>query len=196
VSRIGRKPVALPAGVSVALEGERVVVSGPKGELALALHPAVRVTVDEGERLVRVERSTNQKFHRAMHGTTRSLIANMVTGVTEGYQKVLEVHGVGYRARVEGGELILQVGYSHPVELPIPQGLEVTAEQVRRTAEGRGGSAVIQVITVTGIDKQLVGEFAAEVRRVKPPEPYLGKGIRYRGEEIRRKVGKSFVSVG
>ena len=186
----------LPAGVSAALGDGRVVVSGPKGELSLAIHPALRVSLDEEARLLRVERTSNQKFHRAIHGTIRSLIANMVTGVTEGYQKVLEVHGVGYRARVEGGELVLQVGYSHPVHLPVPEALEVTAEQLRRAGEGRGGSAVIQVITVSGIDKQMVGEFAAEVRRVKPPEPYLGKGIRYRDEQIRRKEGKSFVSAG
>jgi len=196
VSRVGRKPVSLPAGVSVKVAGGRVLVSGPKGELSLEVNPALTVALDEETRLLRVERSSDQKFQRAIHGTTRSLIANMVIGVTDGYQKVLEVHGVGYRARVEEGELVLQVGYSHPVHLPVPGGLEVTAEQIRRAGEGRGGSAVIQVITVSGIDKQLVGEFAAEVRRVKKPEPYLGKGIRYQGEQIRRKLGKSFVSTG
>jgi len=202
VSRIGKMPVSLPPGVTVRLEDGQVLVSGPKGQLSLDVNPALRVSLDEEARSLRVERSSNRKFHRAIHGTTRSLIANMVTGVTEGYQKVLEVHGVGYRARVEGGELILQVGYSHPVHLPVPEGLEVTAEQTRRTSEGfgagggRGAGSIIQVITVSGRDKQQVGEFAAQVRRVRRPEPYLGKGIRYRGEQVRRKEGKSFVSGG
>ncbi len=188
MSRIGRMPVSYPPGVTVVVKDQRVEVSGPKGELSLEVNPVLAVSVDEGQRMLRVERSRDLKFHRAIHGTTRSLIANMVTGVTEGYQKVLEVHGVGYRARVEDGELVLQVGYSHPVNLPIPEGLEVTAEQVRLP----GG--MVQVITVSGIDKQQVGEFAAGTRRVKTPEPYLGKGIRYRGEQIRRKAGKSFVT--
>ena len=188
MSRIGRTPVSYPPGVHVVVKERRVEVRGPKGELTLEVSPALAVRVDEEARTLRVERSTDQKFHRAIHGTTRSLIANMVTGVTEGYQKVLEVHGVGYRARVEGGDLVLQVGYSRPARLAIPRGLEVTAEQARLP------SGVIQVVTVSGIDKQQVGEFAAEVRRVKPPGPYLGKGIRYRGEQVRRKAGKSFVS--
>ena len=188
MSRIGRMPVSYPSTVSVKVAEGQVVVRGPKGELSLDVNPVLVVSVDEGQRMLRVERSRDLKFHRAIHGTTRSLIANMVTGVTEGYQKVLEVHGVGYRARVEDGALVLLVGYSHPVNLPIPEGLEVTAEQVRLA------SGVIQVITVSGIDKQQVGEFAAETRRVRPPEPYLGKGIRYRDEQVRRKAGKSFVT--
>lgn len=187
MSRIGRKPVIYPPSVSVTVTDGGVRVRGPKGELEVPVHPVLRLEHDEASRTLRVERTSDGKFHRAVHGTIRSLIANAVTGVTEGYQKVLEVHGVGYRARVEGRQLVLQVGYSHPVSLGIPEGLEVTAEQVR------GPAGVIQVITVSGIDKQKVGEFAAQVRRVRPPEPYLGKGIRYRGEQIRRKAGKSFV---
>jgi large subunit ribosomal protein L6 len=176
--------------VTVALEDRRVRVRGPKGELSLDVHPALTLQLDLQARTLVVGRSREEKFDRAVQGTTRSLLANMVTGVTEGFQKVLEVHGVGYRARVEGGQLVLQVGFSHLVQLEVPAGLTVTAEQVRQT----GG--VIHVITVSGADKQQVGEFAAEVRRVKAPEPYLAKGIRYRGEQIRRKAGKAFVSGG
>lgn len=187
MSRIGRQPVTYPPTVTVEVTDGGVRVRGPKGELTLQVHRALRVHHEEASRTLRVERISGGKFHRAIHGTIRSLIANMVIGVTEGYRKVLEVHGVGYRARMEDSQLVLQVGYSHPVNLPVPEGLEVTAEQVRRP------SGMVQVITVTGIDKQMVGEFAAQVRRVRPPEPYLGKGIRYRGEQIRRKAGKSFV---
>jgi len=190
VSRIGKKPVSYPATVTVALEDRRVRVRGPRGELSLDVHPALTLQVDVQARTLAVGRSSEEKFDRAVQGTTRSLLANMVTGVVTGFQKVLEVHGVGYRARVEAGRLVLQVGFSHPVELAVPAGLTVTAEQVRQT------SGVIHVITVSGADKQQVGEFAAEVRRVKPPEPYLAKGIRYRGEQIRRKAGKAFVSGG
>jgi large subunit ribosomal protein L6 len=190
VSRIGNKPVSYPATVTVALEDRRVRVRGPRGELSLDVHPALTLQVDAQARTLAVGRSTEEKFDRAVQGTTRSLLANMVTGVVTGFQKVLEVHGVGYRARVEAGRLVLQVGFSHPVDLAVPAGLTVTAEQVRQT------SGVIHVITVSGADKQQVGEFAAEVRRVKPPEPYLAKGIRYRGEQIRRKAGKAFVSGG
>lgn len=190
MSRIGKKPVSYPATVTVALEDRRVSVRGPKGELSFDVHPTLTLALDAQARTLAVGRTSEEKFDRAVQGTTRSLLANMVTGVTEGFRKVLEVHGVGYRARVEGGRLVLQVGFSHPVELEVPVGLTVTAEQVRQP----GG--VIHVITVSGADKQQVGEFAAELRRVKPPEPYLAKGIRYRGEQIRRKAGKAFVSGG
>jgi large subunit ribosomal protein L6 len=190
VSRIGKKPVGYPATVTVALEDRRVRVRGPKGELSLDVHPALTLDLDAQGRTLTVGRTGEQKFDRAVQGTTRSLLANMVAGVTEGFQKVLEVHGVGYRARIEGGRLVLQVGFSHPVQREVLTGLTVTAEQVRQT----GG--VMHVITISGADKQQVGEFAAEIRRVKPPEPYLAKGIRYRGEQIRRKAGKAFVSGG
>jgi large subunit ribosomal protein L6 len=190
VSRIGKKPVSYPATVTVALEDRRVSVRGPKGELSLDVHPTLTLALDAQARTLAVGRTSDEKFDRAVQGTTRSLLANMVTGVTEGFRKVLEVHGVGYRTRVEGGRLVLQVGFSHPVELEVSVGLTVTAEQVRQP------SGVIHVITVSGADKQQVGEFAAEIRRVKPPEPYLAKGIRYRGEQIRRKAGKAFVSGG
>jgi large subunit ribosomal protein L6 len=176
--------------VTVAVEDHRVRVRGPKGELTLNVHPALTLRLDQEGRTLSVGRTSDAKFHRSVHGTTRSLLANMVTGVTEGFSRLLEVHGVGYRARVEGGALVLQVGFSHPVHLGVPGGLTVTAEQVRQA------TGVIHVITVSGADKQQVGEFAAEVRRVRPPEPYLGKGIRYRGEQVRRKAGKAFVSGG
>jgi len=188
VSRIGKKPVVLPEGVSATVTGKRVVVRGPRGELGMDVHELVDVALDEEAGQIVVTRRGDGKFRRAMHGTTRSLIANMVTGVTDGYQKVLEVHGVGYRARVEGDALVLAVGFSHEVRKPIPDGLEVTAEQVR------GPAGTIQVITINGIAKELVGEFTAEARLVRPPEPYKGKGIRYRGEEVRRKEGKAFVT--
>lgn len=190
MSRIGSKPVNYPATVTVAVEDRRVRVRGPKGELTLDVHPVLNLRLDAAARTLAVGRTSDEKFDRAVHGTTRSLLANMVMGVTEGFQKLLEVHGVGYRARVEGGELVLQVGFSHPVRLAVAAGLTVTAEQVRQA------SGVIHLIAISGADKQQVGEFAAEVRRVKPPEPYLAKGIRYRGEQIRRKAGKAFVSGG
>ncbi len=175
MSRIGRQPIPVPAGVTVAIEPESVRVSGPKGELQERVNRDIEV-VQEGE-LLRVSRPTNRGEHRALHGLTRTLVANMVQGVTEGYEKRLEIQGVGYRAQLKGKDLELAVGYSHPVPIPAPAGIEFEVPQPTR-------------IVVRGISKQLVGETAAIIRKQRPPEPYKGKGIRYEGEYVARKVGK------
>ncbi|MBQ1707035.1 MAG: 50S ribosomal protein L6 [Acutalibacteraceae bacterium] len=175
MSRIGKKPIAIPAGVEVKIDGCTVTVKGPKATLTRDVHPNMAVKV-EGAELI-VERPNDQKQNRALHGLTRSLLANMVEGVSNGFSKVLEVNGVGYRAAVQGNTLNLTVGYSHPVEMPVPEGL---------TAEVNGNK-----ITISGADKQKVGQFAAEVREKRPPEPYKGKGIKYADEHIRRKEGKA-----
>jgi large subunit ribosomal protein L6 len=175
VSRIGRQPIPLPSGVSVAIEPESVRVSGPKGELSERIPRDIDVT-QEGEQLL-VTRPTDRGEHRALHGLTRSLVANMVQGVTAGYEKRLEIQGVGYRAQLKGSNLELAVGFSHPVPIAAPQGIEFEVPQPTR-------------IVVRGISKQLVGETAATIRKQRPPEPYKGKGIRYEGEHVQRKVGK------
>jgi large subunit ribosomal protein L6 len=175
MSRIGRKPVAIPEGVSVDVAPGRVQVNGPKGELTQELSQEMDVSLDDG--VLTVARPTDRAPHRALHGLTRSLIANMVEGVTDGFSKELEIQGVGYRARLQGKSLELSVGYSHTVSIPAPDGIEFEVPQPTQ-------------VIVRGIDKQLVGETAARIRRVRPPEPYKGKGIRYSGEYVRRKVGK------
>ena len=175
MSRIGRQPIPLPAGVTVAIEPETVRVNGPKGELSERVHKDIEVTQD-GEQLL-VSRPTDRGEHRALHGLTRSLVANMVHGVTTGYEKRLEIQGVGYRAQLKGKNLELAVGFSHPVGVAAPQGIEFEVPQPTR-------------VVVKGISKQLVGETAAIIRKQRPPEPYKGKGIRYEGEHVPRKVGK------
>ncbi len=175
MSRIGKMPITVPKSVTVDLEDGRVRVKGPKGELARQVPREISVVRDDAE--LRVERSSDEPTHRSLHGLTRSLIANMVTGVTDGYTRRLEVNGVGYRAAVSSGSLVLQVGYSHPVLVPAPPGISFTV--------------VANAITVSGADKELVGETAAQIRRVRPPEPYKGKGIKYAEEVIRRKAGKA-----
>ncbi|HEX7291688.1 MAG TPA: 50S ribosomal protein L6 [Conexibacter sp.] len=175
MSRIGRKPIPVPAGVTVAIEPERVTVNGPKGELSERIHRDITVA-QEGEELV-VTRPTDRGEHRALHGLTRSLVANMVEGVTSGFEKRLEIQGVGYRAQLKGRDLELALGYSHPVPIRAPAGIEFEVPQPTR-------------IVVKGISKQLVGEIAANIRKQRKPEPYKGKGIRYEGEYVARKVGK------
>ena len=175
MSRIGRQPIELPAGVSVSIAPGRVMVNGPLGELTQQV--PVRMQVDQEDSTITVKRPTERGDDRALHGLTRSLIANMVEGVTSGFQKRLEIQGVGYRAAVRGTDLELNVGFSHPVVLKAPQG--ITFEVPTPTE-----------IFVKGTDKQMVGQTAAEIRKVRPPEPYKGKGIRYQGEHVRRKVGK------
>jgi large subunit ribosomal protein L6 len=175
MSRIGRKPIPVPAGVSVAIEPELVTVNGPKGELRERIHRDITVAQD-GDQLV-VTRPTDRGEHRALHGLTRSLVANMVEGVTSGYEKRLEIQGVGYRAQLKGKNLELALGYSHPVPIEAPDGIEFEVPQPTR-------------IVVRGISKQLVGETAANIRKQRKPEPYKGKGIRYEGEYVARKVGK------
>jgi large subunit ribosomal protein L6 len=176
MSRIGRMPIEVPDGVTVSVDPGRVSVKGPKGELSTAVSRDMKITEGEGGALT-VERPTNRGEHRALHGLTRSLVANMVEGVTAGYEKRLQLQGVGYRANLQGKNLNLSVGYSHPVVMEAPEGIEFETPQPTE-------------IIIRGIDKQLVGEMAARIRRVRPPEPYKGKGIRYAGEQIRRKVGK------
>jgi large subunit ribosomal protein L6 len=176
MSRIGRKPVPVPKGVEVALAGRAVTVKGPKGSLTHQVHPEMRVRLDDGT--VLVERPSDSRQHRALHGLTRALLANMVQGVTQGYFRKLELHGVGYKAEVSAKGVRLVVGLSHPVDFPAPPGIKISVENNTQ-------------IRVDGIDKALVGQVAAELRKVRPPEPYKGKGIRYVGEHVRRKAGKT-----
>ena len=175
MSRIGRQPIPVPAGVSIAIDPGRVMVNGPLGELHAA-GPA-RMTVERRDEELVVTRPTDRGEDRALHGLTRSLIANMVEGVTKGFEKKLEIQGVGYRATLHGTSLELNVGYSHPVVIDAPQGITFEVP-------------VPTQISVKGVDKQQVGEIAAKIRKIRPPEPYKGKGIRYEGEYVRRKVGK------
>lgn len=176
MSRIGRKPIAIPAGVDVKLNGQEVTVKGPKGTLTSTFHKDMAIAVEGSEILV--TRPTDDKEHRALHGLTRSLIANMVEGVSTGFKKELEVNGVGYRAAKQGKNLVLNLGFSHQVIVPEVPGISI---------EVPGPNQVV----ISGPDKQQVGQFAAEVREKRPPEPYKGKGIRYAGEHIRRKEGKA-----
>jgi large subunit ribosomal protein L6 len=191
MSRIGKKPVPIPDQVQVAVSGNTVKVEGPKGKLDWSFDPALKVVVDGEKHQIRVERSDDQRRSRALHGLTRAIVANMVQGVVDGYQRGLEIYGTGYSANVQGKKLVVQVGFAHPVEKTIPAGLEIQVE----VPATRGNETPARFF-VRGCDKQLVGEFAAEVRHIRPPEPYLGKGIRYLGEQIRRKAGKTFVGGG
>ena len=178
MSRIGKLPIPFASGVEVRVGSGVVRVKGPKGQLEQFVVPRVSVQVDGS--LIQVSRDGEDKEARAMQGLMRSLLANMVTGVTEGFRRGLEIQGVGYRAEMKGNDLVLSVGYSHPVPMKVPSGLEVAIDNQTR-------------IMVSGIDKQAVGQFAANIRKMRPPEPYKGKGIRYAGEQVRRKVGKTAV---
>jgi large subunit ribosomal protein L6 len=176
MSRIGRLPITIPAGVDVTIDGRTVTVKGPRGELSRELHPDMRVAREDGS--IVVSRPTEQKTHKQLHGLTRTLVNNMVVGVTDGYRKGLEITGVGYRAAKVGEKLQLNLGYSHPVEIDPPSGITFELENPTRLA-------------VVGIDKELVGQVAAQVRSTRKPEPYKGKGVRYAGEQVRRKAGKA-----
>jgi large subunit ribosomal protein L6 len=176
MSRIGRLPVEIPKGVDAKIEGSRLTVKGAKGTLDLDVHSDMVVVLEDGQ--IRVERPSDQKDHRALHGLTRSLIANMVTGVTDGFTKTLEIVGVGYRAEAKAKSLTLTVGYSHPIDYKPAEGVELATPNQT-------------TVVVSGIDKQKVGQAAAEIRGFRPPEPYKGKGIRYQGEHVRRKAGKT-----
>ena len=176
MSRIGRKPITVPAGVDVKLNGNNITVKGSKGELSYEFNSDITVAV-EGNEII-VTRPSDDKEHRALHGLTRTLIANMITGVSEGYSKTLEINGVGYRAQKQGKDLVMNLGFSHQVVVPEIAGI---------TIEVPGPNQVI----ISGADKQLVGQFAADIRKKRPPEPYKGKGIKYAGEHIRRKEGKA-----
>ncbi len=180
MSRIGKKPVTLPSGVKAALSGRQISIEGPLGKLSFEFRPEVSVTIDEAGREIVVARQDEERQSRALHGLTRALIANMVGGVTKGYERKLEIVGVGYLAAVQKGELQLRVGFANEVHLPIPAGLTVTCPDQTH-------------VSIKGIDKQLVGQFAADVRSSRKPEPYKGKGVRYEGEVVRRKAGKAVV---
>ncbi|MBN1884902.1 MAG: 50S ribosomal protein L6 [Candidatus Krumholzibacteriota bacterium] len=181
MSRVGKNPVPIPAGVQVAIKGNHITVKGPKGELDRTLHPDMIVEVSDAE--ITVRRPTEQKTHKSLHGLTRTLVANMVTGVSEGFTKKLEIEGVEYRAELKGNALVLQLGYSHPVHYEAIEGISIQVPDLKK-------------IEVSGIDKQKVGQVAAEIRSFRPPEPYKGKGIRYAGEQVRRKSGKATVGSG
>ena len=176
MSRIGRQPIAIPTGVHVSVEASHVAVSGPLGALEQDFHPDMRIVLDDGT--LRVERPDDERLHRSLHGLTRTLLANMVDGVTKGYEKRLEIVGVGYRAILRDADLEVAAGYSHPVLFRAPDGIAFEVPQPTR-------------IVVRGIDKQLVGETAAKIRKIRKPEPYKGKGIRYEGEHVRKKAGKA-----
>ncbi|MBI2954215.1 MAG: 50S ribosomal protein L6 [Chloroflexi bacterium] len=187
MSRIGRMPIPIPEGVKVDIKDHKVTVTGPKGQLTRAFHPDINITMDDGKLVV--ERPTDRGFHRALHGLTRSLLANMVTGVTQGFQKVMELSGVGYRVSKQPNKLLMQLGYSHPVEIVPPPGIEITGvETFTPTAANEWLSARF---AVSGIDKEAVGELAAKIRALRAVEPYKGKGLKYRGERVRRKAGKA-----
>ena len=177
MSRIGRKPVPLPAGVKVTIDGSRVEVKGPRGELTRTFHPDM--TIGMGDGALSVNRPSDERRHRALHGLTRALLANMVKGVTDGFRKTLVVEGVGYRAEIAGKVLLLYLGYSHPIRIESPAGIQLGADPKART------------ISVEGADREQVGQIAALIRKLRPPEPYKGKGIRYENETIRRKAGKA-----
>ncbi len=176
MSRIGKRPLPLPAGVAAKVDGGQVTVKGPKGELQRRVHSEMKVRVDGSQLLV--ERPSDEAKHKALHGLTRALLKNMVEGVTQGYSKTLEIQGVGYKAEVRPPGVRLTVGFSHPVDYKAPVGIKMSVENN-------------VLLKIEGIDKELVGQVAAEIRKVRPPEPYKGKGIRYQGEQVRRKAGKT-----
>lgn len=177
MSRVGKKPIVLPKGVTVDIHENTVKVKGPKGELARSFAPEIQIALENGEVVVR--RSSDARQVRALHGTTRAILNNMVTGVSQGFTKALQVEGVGYKAEVKGKQLVMSLGYSHPITVEPPPGISFAWDEKAR------------LITVSGIDRELVGQVAADLRAWRPPEPYKGKGLRYQGEKIKRKAGKA-----
>jgi len=186
MSRIGKMPVPLPSGVTASLQDHQLTVEGPKGKLSRHLPEDIIIQIGDGQ--ISVQRPSDQRQHRALHGLTRALVANMVQGVTAGFQKTLDLHGVGYRAQLQNDRLVLQVGFSHPIEVVPPPGIKMELETFTPTLENQYLSARI---LVSGIDKEAVGGISAKIRAQRKPEPYKGKGIRYRGEVVRRKAGKT-----
>lgn len=178
MSRIGKKPIPIPNGVTAEAKMSEIKVKGPKGELKMAIHPLLSIEIKDGN--ITVSRKSDEILDKSVHGTVRTLISNMIAGVTKGFEKKLEIQGVGFRATVQGKKLVLSLGFSHPVEFTAPEGIVVTIDQEKKN-----------ILTITGVNKQLVGEVAAKIRDLKKPEPYKGKGIRYLGEHIQRKVGKA-----
>jgi large subunit ribosomal protein L6 len=183
MSRIGNKSVAIPSGVTVEVKGSTIHVKGPKGDLSYEMLPQVTVKIEDSE--LKVIRKEDNKESRARHGLTRALIANMVKGVSDGYMKELEIIGVGYKAALKGKVLQLLLGYSHPIDFSIPENIEITQDEKNKN-----------ILRIRGADKQLVGQVASQIRELRPPEPYKGKGIRYSDEQVRRKVGKAAASKG
>lgn len=190
MSRIGKKPVAVPQGVKVEQKGRTIKVSGPLGTLEMDCHPQVDVKIDDSDGKIQVVNPRpNDRRGRQLHGTMRALIANMVTGVSKGFERKMQVYGTGYSVKEQDGKLVLQVGFCHPVEIAIPENVTVSIE-----AGATRGNDVPARFTLTGIDKCRLGQFAADIRGVRPPEPYKGKGVRYADEHVRRKAGKAFAS--
>ena len=190
MSRIGKKPIALPSGVKAEVKGNLITVTGPKGTSSWSHTDGVSVTAEAGKAIT-VTRASDSSEHRALHGTTRALIQNMVTGVSAGYERKLEIYGTGYGCAVSGKTLDLTVGYSHPIKLEIPHGIKVTVE----VAQTKGDETPAK-LTIAGTDKQVIGQFARAIKDARPPEPYKGKGVRYAGEQIKRKAGKAFAGAG
>jgi large subunit ribosomal protein L6 len=190
MSRIGKKPIDIPEGVKVEQKGRCVKVSGPLGELQMDCHPRIKVTIDDAEGKILVDNKRPQdRQNRQLHGTMRALIANMVTGVSKGFEKKMEIYGTGYNVKEQGGKLVFQVGFCHTIGRVVPKGIKVSIE-----VSATRGNDVPARFTLSGIDKCLLGHFAADIRKIRPPEPYKGKGIRYADEHVRRKVGKAFAS--
>jgi large subunit ribosomal protein L6 len=187
VSRIGRTPIPIPSGVELNIDANRVTVKGPRGQLSRVLHPDMELVREDGT--LEVHRPTESRQHRSLHGLTRTLVANMVTGVTQGYEKTLEIYGVGYRATKQGNRLVLALGFSHPVEVTAPPGVEIG--ELQTFSPTQANEWLSTRFTVRGIDKERLGQFAAELHALRKPEPYKGKGVRYQGERIRRKAGKA-----
>ncbi len=179
MSRVGKKPVDIPQGVNVKLAGQMVSVKGPKGELAWEVPGPIGIKEDGGKKQILLERQDDSRQSRALHGLSRSLVANMVAGVSQGYTRVMEITGTGYRAQVQGRKINFSLGYSHPVEYPLPDGINAEVDKKQTT------------LTLSGIDKQMLGQVAAEIRKLRPPDAYKGKGVRYAGERIKLKAGKT-----
>ena len=187
MSRIGRTPIPIPSGVDLSVDANRVTVKGPKGQLSREIHPDMELVRDNGT--LEVRRPTESRQHRSLHGLTRTLVANMVTGVTQGFEKTLEIYGVGYRGAKQGNRLVLALGFSHPVEITAPPGVEIG--ELQTFSPTQANEWLSTRFTVRGIDKERLGQFAAELHALRKPEPYKGKGVRYQGERIRRKAGKA-----
>ena len=181
MSRIGKLPIEIPGGINIELNGNKVSVKGPKGELKRSFSPLVKIEKNENQ--IIVTRDSDEKQVRALHGTTRAVIQNMVTGVHTGFQKVLEIQGVGYKAEMNGKDMVVNVGFSHPVDVKAPDGIEFEVTEKNR------------IIIVKGANKEIGGQVAADIRKIRPPEPYKGKGIRYQGERVRRKAGKTAAAI-
>ena len=191
MSRIGKKPIAIPSGVKVEVQQRLVKVAGPKGQLTWSYPSGVKVAIDEKDKVVNVSRDGDTRQHRALHGTTRALINNMMVGTSQGYTRKMEIYGTGYSCKVAGATFQLTLGFAHPAELAIPAGVKIEIE-----VPATKGNETPAKFAVTGPDKQVVGQFCRTIKDLRPPEPYQGKGIRYAGEQIRRKAGKAFAGAG